>query len=105
MEQVTMDAMRATLTEAARLADADREAGRRDPNGVCARAVAELGLPAEVGGETVQQIVLTLVLEGGIPPNRLRSADLALPAWAVRQPPGAIAEAMKRTVHRLETAG
>ena len=102
MDGKTSEAVRAALAEGVRIAEADPEAGKRSPNGICAKAVAGLGLPAEVGGETVRQIVLTLVLEGGIPPNRVRSAELALPAWAAREPSGALAGAIRRTSRRLE---
>lgn len=102
MDGKTSEAVRAVLAEGVRIAEADPEAGKRSPNGVCAKAVEGLGLPAEAGGETVRQIVITLVLEGGIPPNRTRSAELALPAWAAREPSGALADAIRRTSRRLE---
>lgn len=102
MDGKTIEEVRAVLAEGVRLAEADPDAGRRSPNGVCAKAVEGLGLPAELGGETVRQIVITLVLEGGIPPNRTRSAELALPAWAARTPSGALADAIRRTSLRLE---
>ena len=102
MDGKTSEAVRAALAEGVKLAEADPEAGRRSPNAVCAKAVEGLGFPVEIGGETVRQIVITLVLEGGIPPNRVRSAELALPAWAARQPPGALTEAIRRTSLRLD---
>ena len=102
MDGKTIEEVRAVLVEGVRLAEADPDAGRRSPNGVCAKAVEGLGLPAGLGGETVRQIVITLVLDGEIPPNRTRSAELALPAWAARTPSGALADAIRRTSLRLE---
>ena len=102
MDVKTSEAAQAVLAEGAKLAEADPEAGKRSPNRICTKAAEGLGLPAEIGGETVRQIVITLVLEGGIPPNRVRSAELALPAWAARQPLGALAEAIRRTSLRID---